>query len=201
MRGLLLGAAACLLAACSILRPSPDPSRFYVLTAVAASEAAGAANGQGPALGVGPVALPGYLERPELVTRVAPNEMRPADYHRWAEPLRTQFERTLGQNLSRLLGTDRVLTFPWWRGMPLDFIVQVDVSRFEPDAERGVHLVARWIVRDGPRGTLLRAGDTDLVETVASDDPDAVVAALSHTLGRMSGDIADAIRALERPRG
>jgi uncharacterized lipoprotein YmbA len=134
------------------------------------------------------------------MTRVAPNELQPADGDRWAEPLREQFERTLGQNLSTLLGTERVLSFPWWRGVPLDFVVQVDVVRFEREAGQDVHLVARWQVRDGARGTVLCSGDANLVEAVASDDPDAVVAALSRVLARMSGDIAEAIRALERPR-
>ena len=149
MRGLVLVGAACLLAACSILSPTAGPSRFYVLTPVATSGAE-APNAPGPALGIGPVTIPGYLQRPELVTRVAPNEMQPADGDRWAEPLREQFERTLGQNLSTLLGTERVLSFPWWRGVPLDFVVQVDVVRFEREAGQDVHLVARWLVAPLP---------------------------------------------------
>jgi hypothetical protein len=186
-------AAAALLGACSFLRAKPDPSRYYVLTQLPGDPGAVAAS-KGPAVGIGPVVLPRYLARPELVLRVAPNEIRPSEYDLWASSLQSQVERTLAANVATLLASDRVVVYPWYRGVALDFVVRVDVARFEPD-EDGAHLIARWVIVDG-RGTMVRSGDTDLHEPMASRNAVAAAAAMSRALGGLSREVADAINAV-----
>jgi uncharacterized lipoprotein YmbA len=186
-------AAAALLGACSFLRAKPDPSRYYVLTQLPADPGAVAAS-KGPAVGIGPVVLPRYLARPEVVLRVAPNEIRPSEYDLWASSLQSQVERTLAANVATLLASDRVVIYPWYRGVALDFVVRVDVVRFEPD-EDGVHLIARWVIVDG-RGTMVRSGETDLHEPMASRNAAAAAAAMSRALGGLSREVADAINAV-----
>src|SRR5260370_22510287 len=78
-----LGAFATTLAGCSavartILAPQQDTSKFYVLTPTADPPSA-PANTQTSAgdftLGLGPIKLPPYLDRPEVVTHTAPNQL------------------------------------------------------------------------------------------------------------------------------
>ena len=55
---------------------SPQPSRFYFLSSTADAPSPGAASSpkvEGTIL-VGPVEFPGYLDRPQIVTRSGPNE-------------------------------------------------------------------------------------------------------------------------------
>src|SRR4029077_20509436 len=70
------GLGALLLGACSLLAPR-DRSRFYVLTPLAVTDPTSSATppGRRMALGLGPVNVPSYLDRPEIVTRVNPNEL------------------------------------------------------------------------------------------------------------------------------
>ena len=64
-------------------------------------------------IGIGPLDLPGYLDRPEIVTRVNPDELELAELDNWAEPLKDNITRVLAENISRLLCTEDVVIFPW----------------------------------------------------------------------------------------
>jgi len=122
--------ACALLAAsgCTLLRPPVDRSRFYLLTSIAGDEPARI--GKPITLGVGPVHLPDYLDRPEVVIRTGPNQIELSPTDRWAEPVKSGFRRVFADNLSRLIKTERVLQFPWYRGTHLDFQVHASVQRF-----------------------------------------------------------------------
>ena len=144
-------------------------------------------------VGVGPVTLPTYLDRPQLVTRAGGNRMVLADFDSWVEPMPGMFARVLGENLALLLGTDDVLMLPQRRDVALDRQVEVDVTRFDVDDAGNAVLDARWWVfgRDGEK--LLRSGRSTITEPSQVGDYTAAAAALSRALGAMSQEIAQAI--------
>ena len=135
------------LAGCTILAPRPDPSRFFTLSAVA--DGADAPSDGTVAVGLGPVRVPGYLDRPELATRVASSELVFSPTDRWAEPLSASLRRVIAQNLSAILGTEEIAAFPWPVGTHVDWAVAVDVLRFERTPDQEVEVTARWVVREG----------------------------------------------------
>jgi len=178
------------LAACA----DSQPTRFYTLSGLPTEP------GQPlPALppdltvGVGPVSLPPYLDRPQLVTRAGSNRVVLADFDSWAEPLDGLFSRVLAENLTLLLGTDDVLMLPQRRALPLDYQVEVDVARFDVGTDGNANLDARWWVfgRNGER--LLQSGRSTITEPTQVGDYTAAAAALSRALGAMSVEIAEAI--------
>ena len=183
-------AAGLTLAGCA----ETPPTQFYTL-----SPLEDAPGGTPPAnlpeltVGVGPVTLPPYLDRPQLVTRAGGNRMVLADFDSWVEPLQGMFTRVLGENLALLLGTDDVLLLPQNRDFALDRQVEVDVTRFDVDNVGNAVLDAKWWVygRDGDK--LLRSGRSTVSEPAAVDDYTAAAAALSRALGAMSTEIAQAI--------
>lgn len=190
------GLAALALGGC--LSPRPDPSKFFVLTPVGTAAAnsmtpAGLAASASPAVGLGPIKLPEYLDRDEVVTRVAPNRLEFSDEDRWAEPLDNNFKQVLAQDLTRLTGTHSVTFYPWPGTTHIDYQVRVDVFRFESDANAAARLVAHWQVLDGS-GKLLYANDSDLREPAQPGEPAA--AALSRTVDGLARQIASAIQSL-----
>jgi len=101
-RAVGLVGASVLLAGC--LSPKEDPTRFYVLSTSDASQVDEAWDDR-PGMtdvGVGPFIMPGYLDRPQFVRRVGPNEVRPVEAARWAETLGEGFERVLAEDLDAL---------------------------------------------------------------------------------------------------
>jgi uncharacterized lipoprotein YmbA len=171
-----------------------QPTRFYTLAALpdAPSEAMPARTSD-LSVGVGPVTLPPYLDRPQLVTRAGSNRAVLAEFDSWVEPLQGMFARVLAENLALLLGTDDVLTLPQRRALALDYQVEVDVTRFDVDTGGNAVLDARWWVlgRDGER--ILRSGRSTISEPTQVGDYTAAAGALSRALGAMSLEIARAI--------
>ena len=186
----VLAAGLALLAGCA----DSQPTRFYTLSAL--TDAPG---GKPPktladlTVGVGPVTLPPYLDRPQLVTRAGDNRVVLADIDSWAEPLQGMFARVLAENLVLLLGTDDVVILPQRRDLALDRQVEVDVTRFDVDAAGNAVLDARWWVYGRNGEKLLRSGRSTISEPAQVGDYTAAAGALSRALGAMSEEIAQAI--------
>jgi uncharacterized protein len=176
-----------------------QPTRFYTLSALAdAPGGTPRANLPELTVGVGPVTLPPYLDRPQLVTRAGDNRVVLADFDSWVEPLQGMFARVLAENLALLLGTDDVLLLPQRRDFALDRQVEVDVTRFDVDAAGNAVLDARWWVLDQDGEKVLRSGRSTISEPAKADDYTAAAGALSDALGAMSQEIAYAIVDQER---
>ena len=183
------GLCLVLLAGCGVTKPS----RFYILTPVEDSSAP-AMTAPGPALGIGPVTFPAYLDRPEIVHRSGDNQLHFEGSHRWAEPLKTTFSRALAENLSIMLPTDRTSMYPWLRSTRLDYQVTVDVVRFDADAGGTVTLVAGWELIRADDSTVVDRNKTTYTEAAGAFDYPAIVAAQSHAVEQLSRDIADSIQ-------
>ena len=188
----LAALVACLLVAgCA----ATTPTRFYTLSSLTAPPGEAAQGLPHLAIGVGPVTLPEYLNRPQIVTRAGSNRIVLADFESWAEPLDGLFARVLTENLSLLLGTDDVVPLPLRRSMRLDYDVEVNVTRFDVDSDGHAVLDARWVVYRDVSGDLVRSARSTLVEPASTNDETAAVQALSQALGAMSREIADTIAA------
>ncbi|MGB5179067.1 MAG: PqiC family protein [Gammaproteobacteria bacterium] len=192
----LVGLCLALLTGCGTTKPS----RYYLLTPVA-EDTAGVASIPAPALGIGPVDFPAYLDRTEIVIRNRGNELNYAGADRWAEPLKSAFSRTLAENLSIMLPTDRTVIHPWPRSTMIDYQVMVNVTRFDADAGGTVMLTAAWELIRSSDGTLMKANKASYTEAAGSSNYAAVVAAQSRAVERLSLDIAAAISGAVLPAG
>ena len=173
-----------------------DPIRYYVLTDAArpAGVSPSAEPAKGAALGVGPITLPRYLDRPNIVTRRGA-EIDVAEFDRWSEPLSEGVPRTVAANLSSLLGTDRVAVFPWPVDRDVQYQVVIDVIRFDGSLGADVLLEARWrIVAPERKDLLIRYSTVH----EATGDPGylGLVGGMSRSLVTLSGEIAQAIKEL-----
>jgi uncharacterized protein len=185
----LIGIAGC---------ANTQPSRFYVLTDLASVESSPHATtgGQGPSIGVGPVTLPKYLDRPQIATRANRYELAFAEFERWAEPLDTNVTRALVEHLARLTPTDRIAVFPWPRGTPIDYQVTVEVAHFFGQRGGTSTLMAHWSIIRGEGTEALVSRTSHLSAPAGGPQYEAMVAALSQTVAELSGEITAAIRAL-----
>jgi uncharacterized protein len=188
MRRLLAAGLLLIATSCS---ESP-PTQFYTLSGMQLPP--GGLNAPRTAVGVGPVILPDYLDRPQIVTRASGNRVVLASFHSWVEPVDSMFTRILVGNLSSLLATDNVVTVPQRRPLPLDYQVEVDVDRFDADQNGRAVLDARWRVFGKDGDSLIGEGRSTIVETAAEPGSyEAIVAAMSNALARMSSTIAGTI--------
>jgi uncharacterized lipoprotein YmbA len=192
----LVSICLALVAGCGVTKPS----RYYLLTP-AEEQSPAAMRTAPPAVGIGPVAFPAYLDRPEIVLRTGGNELNYAGSDRWAEPLKTAFNRTLAENLSIMLPTDRTVIHPWPRSIVLDCQVIIDVTRFDADAGGKVILTAGWELVRSSDSTVLQRSKATYTEAAGSTGYPAIVAAQSRAVERLSLDIAAAINNTGLPAG
>ena len=187
---------AAMLAGCSsVLAPIPDKSKFFLLTPIAPGQA-GAPAAQSASgsliLGLGPIKLPAYLDRTEVVTQVKPNRLEVSEINHWAEPLKSNFTTVLGENLSTLLGTAQIVHFPWYSTTHLDYQLVAEVQRFDSDAQGNARLIAQWTIENPSTKKTLDRGESDLTASGASD-ADRSAVALSRVLADFSRQLATAI--------
>lgn len=168
------------------------PVHFYVLGEGRGSPATAPTPAErGPTVGVGPITLPRYLERNNIVTRQG-TELVVAEYDRWGEPLSESVPRLIAADLSPLLATERIVMFPWPVGKTVDQQVVVEVLRFEGTSGGDVVLEARWrILGPDKQDVLLRY--SIVREPDGGAGYPALVAAMSRSVGMLSREIADAV--------
>ena len=178
-------------------------TRLYVLTADA--ERPVAITPQGIPIGVGPVTLPKYLDRPQVVSRAAANSLNQADLDQWGGDLSDNITRVLATNLANLLKTDRVSLYPWQEHVPIDYQITLDVAKFEQEPDGNTTLDAFWRLVNPSNGKVVvmrrsvyrvngvPIAATDSGETAARSY-DSVAAAMSRDLETLSRDIAGEIK-------
>ena len=184
------------------------PTTFYVLSGGAESESASPAkeNDNSSLIGVGPVEIAGYLDRPQIVFRASENELELAEFDKWAEPLDRNIERVLVHNLSGMLRTEHVIIRPW-SPLQMTYQIAVRVHRFDASADGEVFLRARWAILQerGRRMLVMKTSQyseqmTDqeyqATEATLNRDYKGMAAAMSRALLRFSEDMAVEIRRL-----
>ena len=185
-----LCAIAVLVAACA----SAPPSRFYTLSRTATPDAAPATF----SVVVGPVAIPAVVDLPQIVVSTGPNQVRVDDFNRWASPLQSNISRVVADNLVSILGTPRVTVFPQTLSSSADYQAAVEVQSFGSALGEAATLDAVWTVRRVKDGKL-QTGRTTVREPAPERGYDALAAAHSRAVARLSQDIAGALRALDGP--
>ncbi len=130
-----------LLTACGVLQPVKDVSVNYLLDPLVAARSV---TGGSPSIAVARPKLPGYLDRQQLVSRSPGGEMQMNDFQLWGEPLDKGISRVTAINLARLTNSVNIQPIESFVTMDYDSLLEIRISRFEPDANGHVILECTW---------------------------------------------------------
>jgi len=183
----------CMLAGCG----RSGPTQFYLLNPVSPVQPAPAASRI--AIGVGPVTLPDYLDRPQIVTRAGSHRLILGEFDKWAGSLKDDLPQVIAENLSRLLNTDRVSVVPWTAATPVDYQITLRIIRFDGPLGGEVELRGRWGVIDD-RDARLVAMENTVIRTPAHGPGYAgLVEAQSHAVAQLCLKMAETLTTLQPP--
>lgn len=193
---------AALLQGC-IGRASPEPT-FYHLSAAAPGKGEAAEATMLPedvllVVEIGPVTLPEYLQRPQIVTRRGGSELRIDKFHRWVGSLEDQIERVVAQNVEQFSAQVRVVGYRQQTVAPA-LVVELDIDDFTGAPGDELLLRANWFVSElKNEGEIHHVRRSVIRVPVQGEGFPALVAAHDAALERLSEEIAAFIRQDARP--
>jgi len=168
------------------------PAKFYTLQPIEQS-AFGKSMPPDVALAVGPVAIPADMDRDEIVTRDAGNEVSFSEYHRWAGPLQQSIAAVIAQNIGTLLATERVTSFTRENIFQPTHRVVINTIRYDSQLSSEFLLNATWSIKDLKAKKLLLIRNSIIRESPESATYEGLVAAQSKALAALSREIAVAL--------
>jgi uncharacterized lipoprotein YmbA len=151
-------------------------------------------------VGLGPVTIPKYLDRPEVVTRLSDTEFKLSDTDRWGEPLGANVSRVLAADLSGQRANLEVVQMPWPRKSKFDYRVSIDFQRLEANLDGQVQVRAAWSIRNGSDNDLMQTGSTSMSLPSAANDPKAAAHAMGQGVAQVASDIAQCLQRLPAPK-
>jgi uncharacterized lipoprotein YmbA len=191
---LLVLAAMILLNGCAY-RP-PHTSRFYVLNTIDGPQKADACADM-PSLGINPLDLPKYLDRPQIMTRINKNELKLSESHQWAEPLKDTIPRVVACNVGSLMCGD-VKVWPWKGSDQVDYRLNAWIIHLDGTPGGNAILNVRWSISDEHTKKLMVSKESTYREQVGENSYESLVSAYSRLLASFSRDIAASLAAVGR---
>ncbi|MEX1035945.1 MAG: PqiC family protein [Sneathiella sp.] len=195
----IIGLMMLTLAACGGL-PGSAPTRFYILKTASDIKADGATINiaEGMTVGIGPVQIPGYADRPQIVTFDSGAEINVSDFDHWAEPLSDAIKRVVSSNVATLIGAEKVFAYPADFRPDKDSVqAAINVMDITETGAGVARLSVRWHLR-GLYDNNMLARHAKTYETAATPgDYNSYANALSKLLGELSRDIAGSLNGLK----
>lgn len=175
-----------------------ETSRFYTLRSVALddSKLPSCKPANDIAIGIGPVRMPDYLDRPEIVIRGKENEIIVAEFDRWAGQFKDSFLRVFSENLSEMLSTEKIALYPWRKTVPIDYQVEIDVIQFDGELHGDARLVAFWRLMNKKDNHLIVMRKSRFTEPVKEKSYSEIAAAYNRIIEDFSREIALVIKAI-----
>lgn len=185
-------ASVVLLLALSGCAHDSKPMQFYRLSVDSGINTRLPPIAQGSLIGLGPIHIPEYLNRPQMIVGVTDNQYRLSEEHRWAESLDQNISLALFKALPGQLGTDRIVRYPWPQRQLVDYQVSIDILEFNVDASGQSRLVAQWTIKRKDKPSIDKRSVYQF--PASTKDYELMVKALSQCLTKLSQEIAETLR-------
>ena len=186
------------LVGCLSISNSPVP-RFYSLQTINYSgegkkfEIASKLN-----IGIGPIGIPEYQNRPQMVTQDKDGMVKFAQFERWGESLDAGLGRLILENLTAMFPQAEFQIFPCDFAIPLDYQVLVNVVKLESQLDKGVSLVAQWTIIDPKTKTMLLTKRSEFYQEINPHTYSGLAQALSRAGALLSNEIAENLAKLSK---
>lgn len=199
LRWAVLVSFVSVLGGCLSLSSSPEP-RFYTLKPIDKGEITQKFEIEpGTIVAIGPVKIPEYQDRPQIVTINKEGMLKFAQLDRWGEPLDSALGRLIADNLTIMLPEANFYIHPCNFAIPVNYQVVVDIIQLENRLGEGIFLVAQWSVIDVKNRKMLLTKRSGIRKTTYLRNYSGLTGALSQACASLSGDIAASLAELSKP--
>lgn len=175
------------------------PARFYTLSPISVpiSSEKTILHEKNKVIAIGPIEIPEYLDRIEIVTRANGYQLMISEFDLWGGSIKTDISRVLVENIATLLGIDNLAIIAWKTTMSESYRVPVIISQFDGIPGGSLSLKAQWAVLDKDGITYLSFREMTVVKPIKGVGYNSVVASMSDALGDLSKAIAENIKSIK----
>jgi len=195
------------LSGCISIPNSPTP-RFYALTPIGENKVGadlvsaripGAIGDRlkGMIIGIGPVKIPEYLDRPQIVTQDKEKMLHLAQFDRWGESLDLGLARLIRENLTAILPGTKLTLYPWNPLITVKYQVLVEVIQLDSQLDRDMFFVVQWTVIDVQNSKTMMIKRSEFRLPIVSHNYVGLAQTLSTACSSLSDQIADALASLK----
>lgn len=186
---------------CISVTKSPNP-RFYMLPSTESAKLE--KKFDLPAnliIAIGPIGIPEYQNRPQIVTKSKDGMLSFAQFDRWGESLDSGLGRLILEDLLIMLPAANFQTFPCNFAIPLDYQVAVNVVQLESELDKDMFLVVQWTIIDSRSREMLLTKRAEFRQPVNPHTYSGLAQALSVAAASLSSEIAENLANLaSRPK-
>ena len=188
-------ALLCLISLILSCAKSSKPVEYYMLDASVGIDNNQILKGdEGPMIGLGPIRLPEYLDRFQMVVAVSENKYKLIDGHRWAEKLDQNISLALFKTLPAQLDTDRMIRYPWPQRPGVDFQIKIDILELNIDEKGQSQLIVQWSIKSKDETILNKR--SSFTAQASTTDIDKMVQAQSECLTKLGQEIVSSLKPL-----
>lgn len=144
-------------------------------------------------LGVGPVILPDFIDKPAIVGLTHSSQVKVYGYHAWAGDLKEAIARVIVEDLSNHLQLDSVWAFPWDNRVRPNYQLRIEFENLSGVKGESVELLMKWTLLNKSGDKVLSAGKEKLEQETSSNSMDAYVTAMNDLVNSVAAMIAEKI--------
>jgi uncharacterized lipoprotein YmbA len=186
--GLTLAVGGCL-----SIPNSPTP-RFYALSAVDENQVGKKIDLPSDAMiGIGPVKIPEYQNRPQMVTLNKEKMLQFAQFDRWGESLDLGVARLVRENLTAMLPKAKLTLYPWNPSIAVKYQVTIEVIQLESELDRDMFFVVQWTIIDVQNSKAVMIKRSEFRQPIIPQNYSGLAQTLSKACASLSSQIADAL--------
>lgn len=194
----ILVSFAFLLSGCLSVANSPSP-RFYMPMAIDKGQISEKFDiSPGVTVAIGPIGIPEYQDRPQIVTVDKEGMLKFAQFDRWGESLDSAISRLLNDNLTVMLPEANFYIYPCNFAIPLTYQIVVDVVQLESRLDKEMLLVAQWSIIEHKNRRMLFTKRSEFRQPVKPHNYSGLAAALSASCASLSSEIAATLAELSK---
>jgi uncharacterized lipoprotein YmbA len=184
------------LSGCISIPNSPTP-RFYMLQAVYEDQVNKKINiASDVFIGVGPVKIPEYLDRPQMVTQSKEKMLTFAQFDRWGESLDLGMARLIAEDLTVMLPGTKFTLHPWNSTIPVKYQVVVEIVQLESELNKDLFLVAQWLVIDAQNAKTMIIKRSEFRQPIIPQDYSGLAKTLSTACASLASEISETLATL-----
>jgi len=184
------------LAGCLSVSNSPT-SRFYALRTLDKSQVGQKLNfPANKIIGVGPVKIPEYLNRPQIVTEDKNRMLTFAQFDRWGESLDFAINRLINENLIASFPGASIEMYPWNLFIPVRYKIYIDVVQMESRLDKDLFFAAQWSIIDLKNKKMAITKRSEFRQSIKPHNYSGLVEALSTVCASLSNEIAQGLVSL-----